>query len=659
MKNKLNKLCFMLIVLGLSLCIISCDKEGNIVVDNIINDNLPDITTYMVVSTSQTSFYGNSSVIAEPISGEAFYYNINYRTYENETVITSFTKEDLRSYSSEIKLVQECIVNYDCRNADSLEFQRMEDRVVAPNQSVEIVISGSKAIRQILLKAEAKDINQALRSTVLEMEFDGHRTVWCPIGDFYGSGYKISPYQTRYTKVDKDGTMSCLWIMPFADTGIVRIKNYGIQDVSVDKFQIEYSGYTWNDRSMYFGAGWREDNRIATRKGGKNVGHEETDRFDVNYVELTGRGVLVGNGVTLFNTTDAWWGEGDEKIFIDGEKFPSHFGTGSEDFYGYAWSNPNNFDHPFIAQPDGRGAMQPGYVVNLRYRSLDAIPFSNSLKFDMEIWHQAGTVLNHAPVSYWYMFPSGKSNLLPVPEQAREAVALSRLDFYLDGYEERNIFIEKTLVKIEGRENGFEIRYTLDGTDPSSGSSLYEGPFQLDKSTTVKSKGYSPKGYATEILEGKFIKQKPLKGKALNSPDEGLKYQYFELNDVLNSTAELSTQSADKTGIVKSMTYPDVDLPLKFGLILTGYLHVKKTGVYSFSTITNDGSMLYVHDQLVVSNDGPHGARERSGQIALAPGYHPVRLEYIQIGGSRHLEAFIEGPGISKREILSSELAYY
>lgn len=36
-------------------------------------------------------------------------------------------------------------------------------------------------------------------------------------------------------------------------------------------------------------------------------------------------------------TIDWWWGEGDEKFFVDGEKFPSSFGTGSEDYIGYAW----------------------------------------------------------------------------------------------------------------------------------------------------------------------------------------------------------------------------------------------------------------------------------------------------------------------------------
>jgi len=47
----------------------------------------------------------------------------------------------------------------------------------------------------------------------------------------------------------------------------------------------------------------------------------------------------VGDQVTVLNPDDGWWGEGDEKIYIDEDrdkKFPSHFGAGTEDFYGWA-----------------------------------------------------------------------------------------------------------------------------------------------------------------------------------------------------------------------------------------------------------------------------------------------------------------------------------
>lgn len=605
--------------------------------------------------------YESDGVTERPgaISGEAFYYNINYRTYDKNVSVTSFTKDDIENYASELNLVQSKIADYDSDKLEGAESQKHERVVLKPDLSAILEVEGEKAIKQIVVQLSAENPEQALRSTVLEITFDGNKTVWCPVGDFFGTGYKISPYSTWYTKVTEDGTMACKWVMPFKDKCLVELKNLGNQEVIIEKFTVETTENKWSDRTMYFGAGWREDYRLSTREEGKNMDEDERERFDVNYVSLTGKGVLVGNGVVLFNTIDGWWGEGDEKIFVDGEKFPSHFGTGTEDFYGYAWSNPNNFSHPYIVQPDGSGAIFPGYVVNLRFRGLDAIPFNKSLQFDMEMWHHSKTTINHAPVSYWYMLPGGKTNLDPVPEQATRTVALSRLDFFLEGYVERNIFIDEGTVTINGRENGFEIRYTLDGSEPTINSKIYDGPFKLKKTTIVKSKGFSPKGYSTEILTGKFIKQRPLSPILLESKlQKGLKYDYYVLDEVLLTTKDLYKLEIDTSGVVEEIKYPDWEMPQLFGLIFRGYIKVKKTGVYSFYTNTNDGSMLYIHNQEVVNNDGPHGERERTGQIALDVGYHPIKVEYKQIGGGKHLEAFIEGSGIEKRKILPSELAH-
>ncbi len=138
---------------------------------------------------------------------------------------------------------------------------------------------------------------------------------------------------------------------------------------------------------------------------------------------------MPGDAVILFNTMYAWWGEGDEKVYVDGEAFPSSIGTGTEDYYGYAWSRPEKFaNHPFIAQPDGSGNFRPGYTVNMRHRSLDAIPFNKSLKFDMEMWHWTKAVINHAPVTRFYMMPGGKTNIIPDTAGVLAPVALKRSD---------------------------------------------------------------------------------------------------------------------------------------------------------------------------------------------------------------------------------------
>src|SRR5699024_993621 len=80
-----------------------------------------------------------------------------------------------------------------------------------------IVLEGGGAIRGIQLKLSADDLAQALRSVILRITFDGNQTVWCPVGDFYGTGNRLSPYSSFYTTVSKDSMMTCYWVMPYKD----------------------------------------------------------------------------------------------------------------------------------------------------------------------------------------------------------------------------------------------------------------------------------------------------------------------------------------------------------------------------------------------------------------------------------------------------------
>ena len=393
--------------------------------------------------------------------GENFYYNIEYRTYGKEVTVESFSKAALAHEAQTLADAQKKLTDRDAGVTGTLE-QTPFAGVIQPGQSLSRSVKGSRAVRLLAMKIGEGLDRQALRSTVIEMAFDGERTVWAPTGDFFGTGYQLSPYRTWFVEVTAEGRMAARWIMPFEKSCELKIHNLGTAPVTVSEGELATTPWSWNARSMHFGAGWFEQNRLETKKDGQP--------FDVNYVTLTGEGVLVGTGVTLFNTANAWWGEGDEKVFVDGEAFPSHIGTGTEDYYGYAWSNPNPFDHPFIAQPEGTGANRTGRVVNQRYRSLDAIPFRKRLQFDLEMWHWAKTVINHAPVTYWYMKPGGVSNRGPEPEQAARTVALARRDLV--------VLAPFTAGRIEGEALDGEA--THGNVNPQSGSKYgWSGGTQL------------------------------------------------------------------------------------------------------------------------------------------------------------------------------------
>jgi hypothetical protein len=169
---------------------------------------------------------------------------------------------------------------------------------------------------------------------------------------------------------------------------------------------------------MHFHATWRE---FADQVTQTNAGADH-GAFDVNFVTVRGAGVYAGDVLTVYNGAAGWWGEGDEKVYVDGEAFPSHIGTGSEDYYGYAWCCATPFTAPFHAQPAGAGNGQVDLSVNARWRSLDAIPFTSGLKFDMELWHWKRTRVHYAPTTFWYARPGATCNVAPAPAAAAHAV---------------------------------------------------------------------------------------------------------------------------------------------------------------------------------------------------------------------------------------------
>ncbi len=349
--------------------------------------------------------------------GEALYYQINYRTYDPEAKVVTFSMDQLEQSKPLVARIGRQLVRSGVDENQTATTGRYEG-VLAPGEEHTDTLDGPGAIRQLVLRIEADDLSQALRSTILQIAFDGQETVWCPVGDFAGTGYRLSPYRSWYTQVTEDGTLRCFWIMPFERTCQLKLLNLGKQDVKLTA-SVETIPWQWDQRSMHFHATWRQYTDVDT---GPDKEMDGKGAFDVNYIEVTGQGRYVGDTLTLFNGIDAWWGEGDEKIFIDGETFPSHVGTGTEDYYGYAWCRPERFESPFHAQPTGLGNLKSGFSVNSRYRLLDSLPFTKSIKFDMELWHWRATKMDYAPATFWYARPGAGCNVKPDPATASRPV---------------------------------------------------------------------------------------------------------------------------------------------------------------------------------------------------------------------------------------------
>jgi hypothetical protein len=183
---------------------------------------------------------------------------------------------------------------------------------------------------------------------------------------------------------------------------------------------------------MHFHANWRSDDVVPG-----------TPFQDWNFIEITGQGMLVGDQWTVLNPNGGWWGEGDEKIYVDDDfqrDFPSHFGTGTEDYYGWAGgrvpTRDDEFSHPFLAniRVGGLDGGTRGFNICTRQRGLDAVPFDSRLRFDIEASFGVGirnpwNLLAYSAVTWWYARPGATHNRPPLPEAAaRSITSLADLD---------------------------------------------------------------------------------------------------------------------------------------------------------------------------------------------------------------------------------------
>ncbi|MFN2313672.1 MAG: glycoside hydrolase family 172 protein [Bacteroidales bacterium] len=345
----------------------------------------------------------NDSIVITPQrSTPSIYYNINARLYEEGTRVVSVKSQMFRSDTLAISECAQALLSKPGTESKD-DLKSFSSGKFAPGEACSVNITKPGfAVNSFTLSLNAKDTASVLKNAIVRMRFDGRETVEVPAGCFFGTGYSYNSYRTHFTAVDQDGIMSSSWFMPFRDKCEISVIN-GTSDSVLITASVEMSPYKWDDSSMHFGASWKEYAAVETA-GSENTGGTGL-HTDLNISDLKGRGLYVGDAVLVFNSADAWWGEGDEKIYVDGETFPSSLGTGTEDYYGYAWCRPEPFSHPLIAQPTGQGNFHPGMSVNMRYRILDAIPFNESIRVDIELWHWVKTTIDYYVTSYYYLSP--------------------------------------------------------------------------------------------------------------------------------------------------------------------------------------------------------------------------------------------------------------
>jgi hypothetical protein len=338
-----------------------------------------------------------------------FYYHVNYRTYEAGTEVETFNAGQLKTLAGRIEQLAARLATPRGLAAELGGEAQPFDLELPAGESMRADFAGPMAFTRALVRLNASDRDAALRGVIVKLTFDGELCVQAPLGDLFGSAPGINPFSTLPLGMTKEGEMYSHWFMPFKDAADIELVNLGKDNVTLSG-EIALKECKWTDASMHFHAKWRGQFDVPTRP-----------MQDWNYLRAKGKGVFAGVAFAIDNPVKDWWGEGDEKIYVDGETFPSHFGTGTEDYYGYAWGWPEPFTHAYHSQPRCDGPGSYGRTSVNRFDILDRIPFTKDFKFDMELWHwNEKCKVNMAVMAYWYARPGASDGFEPI--RASDAV---------------------------------------------------------------------------------------------------------------------------------------------------------------------------------------------------------------------------------------------
>ncbi len=224
------------------------------------------------------------------------------------------------------------------------------------------------------------------RKIVVRIYWDDqeHPSVEVPLGDFFCMGWKEhSNVISIPVCVNPTGGLNCYWPMPFYKKARIVVENITPDDLGMFFYQISYALTDLPEGIGHFHAQFRRTNPVPYK--------------DVYTIidDIKGHGHYVGTYVAWQANNEGWWGEGELKFFLDGDKeYPTICGTGTEDYFGGAWGfeNPpgtyNTYTTPFLGFHQHVGGdmhtKQGRRFGMYRWHMMDPIIFQEDLRITMQ-----------------------------------------------------------------------------------------------------------------------------------------------------------------------------------------------------------------------------------------------------------------------------------
>ena len=232
------------------------------------------------------------------------------------------------------------------------------------------------------------------------------------------------------------------------------------------------------------------------------------------------------------------------------------------------------------------------------------------------------------------------------------------------GSDETALIASKYVLDLKPTIKNGQIFYTIDGYNPDETAEPYTKPVTINipkgEFRTIKTVQISPGGRRSSI--NKILVRNPDTKPALTikPAKNGLKFNYYT-GTLFQQVQDLELAKPVNSGIFEGTISSEKWKTKKeryIGLKFDGYIYIPETANYTISTLSDDGSKLFIDDELIVNNDGIHWLNEAYGVVQLEKGFHKLNISYFdQIGGTT-LNCFIRQEGKQKEEIKASQLFY-
>ena len=393
--------------------------------------------------------------------------------------------------------------------------------------------------------------------------------------------------------------------------------------------------YEWRNNTNYY--------VLASTGGGSKLRGPRYGEFDhVTLVTVTEEGPVMAN------------------LTLDGI-LPHNVTT--RDDYDLTESLAQSSDLPYFVLTDGEDAVSAGTVYLTFWN-----PAARELQVKAKFQH--GHEVRMDPSQIAMTIPARSEKVVAVNVKSSEAIptslpALLQLDWimgfdlakkeelYMSGTRDiplrpsrvdliRTIapeFVGSLSIVTKKPESGFTVRCTIDGSVPTNSSTAYEQPFAINEGATIRARMFNKEGHGTAISKQTY-KRVPA--------GTGLRYRYYKgswtrMPDFSKLTPVFESVATDLNVESRQLAADN------WGMVLDGNFDVDSAGEYTFYLKSDDGSKLYVDDQLVIDNDGDHSLLELSGATKLSAGKHKLRIEFFEAEGEAVLELELAGPGLERQ----------